>query len=165
DVARLADEAPDGGWDGVVHLWSLDRGAGSLEATVEERTGSALQLVQGLLSRGASVPRVWLVTRGAQAPLGSAPDAGQAPIWGFGRVVALEHPELGCTLVDLDPAPSAAGARQLADELTSADREPQVAFRGGVRYAARLARAAAAAGPAPEEAHRVELPATGILDE
>ena len=105
DLARLVHESPVGGWDGVVHLWSLDPPADSLMATQAHRTGSALALTQALLGRRAP-PRLWLVTRGAQAPVGEAPDPTQAPLWGLGRVIALEHPELRCTMVDLDPSPS-----------------------------------------------------------
>ena len=27
----------------------------------------------------------------------------QSPLWGLGRVIAAEHPELSCTRIDLDP--------------------------------------------------------------
>src|SRR6185295_19037282 len=39
-------------------------------------------------------PRLWLVTRGAQPVVERvATVPAQAPVWGLGRVVALEHPE------------------------------------------------------------------------
>ena len=51
-------------------------------------------------------PRLWLVTRGGQ----SVPADGtarvsvdQAALWGTGRVIAEEHPDLWGGLVDLDP--------------------------------------------------------------
>ncbi len=46
---------------------------------------------------GAPSP-VGLITQGTQ-PVESLPAslaAPQAPLWGFGRVIALEHPELAC---------------------------------------------------------------------
>jgi NAD(P)-dependent dehydrogenase (short-subunit alcohol dehydrogenase family)/acyl carrier protein len=59
----------------------------------------------------------------------------QAPLWGLGRVIALEHPEIWGGLVDLgvdEPATS------VAAELFAASDEDQVAYRGGVRHGLRL---------------------------
>src|SRR6185369_13467025 len=67
-------------------------------------------------------------------------EIGQAPLWGFGRALALEHPELWGGLVDLDDEPSSTLAVALADELFGGGGEDQVAYRAGRRYAARLER-------------------------
>ncbi|MBI4614801.1 MAG: SDR family NAD(P)-dependent oxidoreductase [Planctomycetes bacterium] len=89
---------------------------------------------------GTSPPRVTIVTRGAQ-PVRAVPLAlAQSPLWGFGRVVALEHPELRPRLVDLDPAPGGAGDPDLLDELLAPDGEDQVALRGSERLVPRLVR-------------------------
>ena len=83
-----------------------------------------------------------MVTTGAQE-VGSprAPvDLTQAPAWGLGKVVALEHPELHCACIDLDPSED--GTQQLFEEIWSSDQEGEIAFRHGVRYVARLARCA-----------------------
>ena len=94
---------------GVVHLWSLDATGEVTVAALEEAErrgcGAALLLVQKLLRRsGTAPPRLWLVTRGAQ-PVGEHPVAvAQSPLWGFGRSLAQEHPELWGGLIDLDPA-------------------------------------------------------------
>src|SRR5439155_1740028 len=88
-------------------------------------------------------PRLWLVTRGAQ-PAGPSPSSvavAQAPLWGLGRVLALERPECWGGLVDLDPGEDADAAPRLMEELTQADGEDQVAFRRGERRVARLVRA------------------------
>ena len=131
---------------GVVHLSGLD-GAGE-EATAEGLFGeaehgyaSALALVQGLLDADVSpTGGMWLVTRGAQA-VGCERDGvlSGAALWGLGRTVALEAPGLGARLVDLDPE-GEPDAGALVEELLCADRETQVAHRGGVRQAARLVR-------------------------
>jgi hypothetical protein len=70
------------------------------------------------------------VTRGAQA-VGEAEGVAvaQAPLWGLGRTLALEHPELGCTQVDLSPGPALEEAQALARELVGKDGEDQVALR------------------------------------
>ncbi|XXT16878.1 SDR family NAD(P)-dependent oxidoreductase [Sorangium sp. So ce429] len=148
----LLDDALRGGpaLRGVVHLWSLD--AAAPEATTAETlerdqhlgTLSALFLAQALLRAGwRDAPRLWLVTRGAQAVSGSSPvSVSQAPLLGFGRVLASEHPELRCTRVDLSPAREPDEAPALLRELDSSDDEDQVALRPSGRHVARLARGA-----------------------
>ncbi|MCU1503452.1 MAG: hypothetical protein JWM12_2806 [Ilumatobacteraceae bacterium] len=161
DLGRLVTDAP-GGWDGVVHLWSLDHATGSLLDGQQQRTGSALAVAQSLLT-GTS-PRLFLVTRGAQSLAGADADPAQAPLWGLGRVIALEHPELGCTCIDLDPSASADAPSELFAELTANRDESQVALRSGTRYVARLTRAAAAADSVPVPVVRLQLAASGVLD-
>jgi acyl transferase domain-containing protein/acyl carrier protein len=131
---------------GVVHLWSLDAPAAeettlaSLDAAHALGCVSALHLVRALVASGG--PRLWLVTRGAQAVGGSPlPVAlAQAPLWGFGRVLALEQPECWGGLVDLDPRAPADEAQRLLEAITEPDGEDQVAFRGEQRRVARLVR-------------------------
>ncbi|MBI4587208.1 MAG: polyketide synthase dehydratase domain-containing protein, partial [Candidatus Rokubacteria bacterium] len=144
---------------GVVHLWSLDATPpeettiASLEAAQTLGCHSVLTLVQELIQVGWSQPpSLWLVTRGAQ-PVGTAPvplAVSQAPLWGFGRVVAEEHPALWGGLIDLDPrAPPPQAAAMLGAEVRNPDRERQLAFRNGQRYAARLVRRRTSAPPLP----------------
>ncbi len=134
---------------GVVHLWSLDS-ALPAEATVADLDaaqrlgcGSVLHLVQALVETvGEKPPRLWLVSRGAQ-PAGPKPAAlnvAQAPVWGMGRSISLEHPELWGGLIDLAPDAPEGEAAALAAELLDPDGEDQSAFRQGRRYVARLAR-------------------------
>lgn len=85
--------------------------------------------------------RAYLVTRGAQAVAGDQlPDARwQAPLWGVGRVFALEHPGRWGGLIDL---PGTGDVTELAAMLVAAldahDGEDQVALRQGQRFAARI---------------------------
>ena len=153
---------------GVVHLSGLD-GGGEEALTSEELTSeglfgdtehgcaSALALTQGLLDADAAPSAgMWLVTRGAQAvtrePGGVL--AGAA-LWGLGRTVGLEAPQLGARLLDLDPA-GEPDAGALVGELLHPDRETQVAHRAGVRHAARLVRGVMP-DVAPEEPPLLEL--------
>jgi polyketide synthase 12 len=136
---------------GVIHLSSLDRAEADPDIdpqqTAEQACGNILQLVREVvaLSATAPAPRLWLVTRGAQAVAEPGPtDPALAPVWGLGRAISLEHPELACTLIDLDPARAPADVTDLVDELIGADREDQVAFRGSARYVLRLERRAPA---------------------
>lgn len=112
-------------------------------------------------------PRLWIATRAARAVAPGDPvtGVGSASLWGLGRTIAMEHPELQCTLVDLDEAAEAYG--ELAEELLHATPETAIAFRNGQRYAARLERWSAPAPeprPAGDREFRVEVDTPGILD-
>src|SRR6185295_16308433 len=62
----------------------------------------------------------------------------EAPTWGFGRTIQAEHPELGCKLVDVDPASVGRDVAALAAELFEDDGEDQLALRSEGRFVARL---------------------------
>ena len=138
----------------VVHLWGAGPAwtlsapepgeEGQLQAACASICGGALYLVQTMAKRGwTESPRVWLVTRGAQpagAAKGDLSGLAGAPLWGFGRTLALEHPELWGGLVDLDSAPMTDEAQRLLDEISRPDGEDQVALRGAERLVLRLAR-------------------------
>jgi len=154
DIRRLFEAAlgsDQPGCRGVVHLWSLDDArpeettVASLNAAQTLGCGSVLLLVRELArTESPDLPRLWLITRGAQAagekrsPLCVA----QSPLWGLGRVIAQEHPTFWGGLVDLEPVASLrdAAAHQLLEEIASADGEDQLAFRQGRRYVGRLVR-------------------------
>ncbi len=131
---------------GVVHAAGATAFVGPYadRAAVEEAQrivlGSALAVVQ-ILGRSTALPRLWLVTRGAQAVEASPAPAGiaQAGLWGLGRVAAREHPDLRPVLVDLDPYEDPVdAARHLVDELLHSHDEAEVAFRQGRRLLPRL---------------------------
>ncbi len=154
-AARGADEtaswwagvsaAPGTAWQGIVHMASLDAApnrATTPETLREDRTCSGvLHLVQAIAGRSER-PRLWVVTQGAQSvgPAGQSVAVAQSPVWGFGRVIALEHPQLWGGLADLDPAADAAASAQVlvAELLGDATGEAQVGFRGGERWVPRL---------------------------
>lgn len=133
---------------GIVHLWGLDTGELDRARPAFDPlrlTGSVLHLTQGLMKGKANGNvHLWIVTRGV-LPLGETEhplSLGQAPLWGLGRVIGLEKPELWGGLVDLDPAdrPEVAAERLFA-EICNPDGEDQIAFRGRQRFVARLERA------------------------
>ena len=133
-------------WHAVLDFRALDASVESGPGVVAESTRlcrQAVDLVRAVVGSETG-PRVWLVTRGAQPVLdGPEPVAvAQAPIWGLGRVIALEHPELWGGLVDLDPAETAvAAAARVVETVVDPDDEDQVAFRSGRRWVPRLTRA------------------------
>jgi acyl transferase domain-containing protein/acyl carrier protein len=141
EVARAARGAR-----GVVHLRALDvRTPDECDVSTlarAQRLGcdSALQWTRALIAAEVTCP-TWYVTRRSQPVLAAgALEIGQAPLWGFARALALEHPELWGGLVDVDDDPPGALAATLADELLGEAGEDQVAYRAGARYAARLER-------------------------
>ncbi len=164
---------------GVVYLWGLDAppsdaSGGRASAEAVRLTSGALQAVQEVVRRGwRELPRLWLVTRGT-CPVEEAPMSGalQGALWGLGRVVALEHPELRCTCVDLDASAPAGDAEALLRELGAGLEEEQVALRVAGRHVARLARRVALAEsqgtpmlPAGRRSFRVEPLSQGLLGE
>jgi acyl transferase domain-containing protein len=128
---------------GVVHLWGLDPALGEGPRDRAEMSAqgcaSLLGLVQELTAARVET-ELWLVTQGAQ-PVGHHDlQIQQAPLWGLGRVIAREHPELRCRRIDLDPALEDAGtlATALEHALDAADEEDETAQRSGRRYVPRL---------------------------
>jgi acyl transferase domain-containing protein/NADPH:quinone reductase-like Zn-dependent oxidoreductase/acyl carrier protein len=137
--------------------------AGDAAAAAEAVSLAVLSVVQALIRReGPS--RLWLVTRGAVAvdALETLPGLAGSALWGLGKVVALEHGELGCRRIDLDPSvPWETAAAELLAELGAADDEEEVAWRRGARFGARLMRRPAA----PVYPAQLSQARRGTLDE
>ena len=105
-------QAHGSSWDGIIHLWSLDSPSNdhltmdTLREAQSRNCGSVLHLIQSLKdATSVKPPRMWVVTQGVQ-PVGSHPEpvaVAQAPLRGLSRVIAMEHPELRCVGIDLDP--------------------------------------------------------------
>jgi len=99
---------------------------------------SALITVQALVANPGEIPtHLWLVTRGAQFAGDVIPKPKEAGLWGLGKVIRLEHPELNCRQIDLDPSDSQP-APILLGELLSQNDEDEIALRSQARLAARL---------------------------
>ena len=110
----------------------------------------ALGLVQALVEAGCRAP-LWLVTRGAVATgrADGAVDVDQAALWGFGRAVGLEHPELWGGLLDLPEVIDTRAAGRIRAVLAGAlGMEDQLAVRSGGVLVRRLEHAPASAAPA-----------------
>jgi acyl transferase domain-containing protein/acyl carrier protein len=119
-------------------------------ASPEDGCREALGLIQALLRRDeARSPRLWLVTRNSQSLPGDGPvHVKQTPVRGLGKTVALEHPELNCTCVDLDESDTA--VESLLREIRHGNGENQVALRGSLRYVPRLVRDRSRTAQVPE---------------
>ncbi|MFI6824211.1 SDR family NAD(P)-dependent oxidoreductase [Micromonospora sp. NPDC050187] len=161
---------------GVIHRWALDAGGpkpdpAALEHAHQVVADSVLHLVRALhdLPPGRR-PRLWLVTRDSQAAAPgdrvSAPL--QAPLWGLGRTVAHEHPDLRCTRIDLGTDLPDEDTALLTALLAPAE-EPDLALRGGDVFVSRLVAGAPGAAPvvaepAGDRPFRLELDRAGTLD-
>jgi acyl transferase domain-containing protein len=99
----------------------------------ERGVHALFSLVQKLIADPAPV-RLWVVTRGAQAVAdGDVTDPDAAAVWGLARTVRYEHPELRCTLIDLDPRED-----DRPPQAWELGEENEVACRDGRWFAARL---------------------------
>ncbi len=142
---------------GVIYAWGLDA-----DEPGQVALAGVLHLTQKLLlSAWADKPRLYLLTARTQGAGDVAVDASVAPLWGFGAVAALEHPELATTLIDL-PADPASQVSELINELLADDAENRIALRPEGRFVARLAHFTP--GQAQQEAlWRLEIPQRGQL--
>ncbi len=118
---------------GVVHLWGM--------AQSDNTCASTLHLVQAL-SKSRTNSSLWLITRDTQTTetetTASDFDSIHAStLWGLGRVIALEHPELNCRRIDLESTENQP-IQQIIQELITPDTEDQIAYRQGDRHIVRL---------------------------
>ncbi|NEO42201.1 MAG: acyltransferase domain-containing protein [Moorea sp. SIOASIH] len=134
----------------ILHLWSLDTpvieqlSVETLLTFSKKASGTVLFLVQALLKAGCtSQSRLWLVTCDAEPVQGiksSISGLAQSPVWGMGRVISLEYPDLWGGMVDLDPQNLSTdeSVANLLAEIWDGDGEDHVAFRDEQRYVTRL---------------------------
>ena len=124
-------------------------------------------LVEELIAM-PSAPRLFIVTRNAQPVVeGDRANATHAVLWGLGRALALEHPEIWAGAIDIDESmPAALTARRVLAEAHAGDGEDQVVYRAGARHVPRLERMSPWAAPAdvirPGTSHLV-IGATGHI--
>ena len=124
----------------IVHLLGLGAapptaGLKWIESAWQFGPASIVACVKAMAGGGPPA-RVWLVTRQTCATGSeSAPlSVGGSPVWGMGRVLMNERPDLDVTLVDLDDSSIA----QLARLLENSPAQRQLALRGGRWLALRL---------------------------
>jgi malonyl CoA-acyl carrier protein transacylase/NAD(P)-dependent dehydrogenase (short-subunit alcohol dehydrogenase family)/acyl carrier protein len=130
----------------AICLWGLTspekyQEFGALYDHITALCSQALGAAQSLISNAATKrPRLWLVTRGAQLPsTAGLPMLAGAPLWGLGRVIAVEHPEIWGGMLDLDPTASPSeSAEAILAQAATPDGEDQCAFRAAVRFVPRL---------------------------
>ena len=104
-------------------------------------------------------PKLMFVTRNAQpVAAGDRANPAHAVLWGLGRTLALEHPEIWGGVIDVDESmPAVLTARHLRNEASAEDGEDQVVYRAGTRHVPRLQPAALGASSAAVAADRTQL--------
>ncbi|MFE7799653.1 SDR family NAD(P)-dependent oxidoreductase [Nocardia sp. NPDC057440] len=128
NFAALLSGTPLGG---VVYAWTTGSAA--------VRIGTVLRLARALDGADRVPSALWLLSVGAQRVCDSdRPDPEQAMMWGLGRTLATEHPELGCRLVDLEAGRAIDAALVIAGFAAGID-DRELAVRDGRWYAAHLA--------------------------
>ena len=136
------------GYEGLVYLWAVDKEIGP-ESTATDLEIQEKQICEGVLNLIHQLTDVEnenngpliLVTRDAQhvAPEDTCAGCPQASLWGLGRVIGMEHPELTCRRMDLGALEREINISALADEIIQDEPdEMQVAFRSGHRYVLRV---------------------------
>jgi len=131
---------------GVLSLLAADERDHPEAPGVPAGLAGTVALVQALLQLGGTAP-LWCLTRGAVSatPGEHAGSPAQAQLWGLGRVVALEQPQLWGGLVDLTAEPVTDRlVERVAGILAGIGDEDQLAVRPSGIVARRLVPAPAA---------------------
>jgi NADPH:quinone reductase-like Zn-dependent oxidoreductase/acyl carrier protein len=165
----LASEGP---WRGIVSFQALDAASApygsalELEAACRAALAGALAAAQSLAGREGD-SRLWLVTRGACAvdPGDAVEGIAAAGLAGLARVVALEHPELHCTRLDVEPSRHVSAPAEVAMELLGEDDELEVALRHGRRLVGRVRPTTPMLASAPAGSQRLERGSGRVLEE
>ncbi|MCP4347108.1 MAG: SDR family NAD(P)-dependent oxidoreductase [Desulfobacterales bacterium] len=145
-------DASDYPLKGIIHLWSLDADypdnltVRNLSKSQISNCASVLHLIQALVKKYNSsiTSKLWLITRGAVPVQVSNLALAQTPLWGLGKVISLEHPELWGGLIDLSPRKYgncfSQEAAMLLSKIQNTDDEDHIVFRDGQYFTPRLVR-------------------------
>jgi phthiocerol/phenolphthiocerol synthesis type-I polyketide synthase C len=156
---------------GIIHLWSL-RQNDLLEAQTNG-VFSVLHLIQAVNQTDlAEAPQLWLVTQDSVPAPGSKLDGlAASTLWGLGRVIDYEFPELTCHRVDCT-ANLPQAASKLWAEINTEANEREIALRENGRFVSRFvpftpanAKANGVEIAQPGEPYRVVVTKPGILED
>ena len=129
----------------VIYLWALNE---KVDESVNVSTVKnqylrtcvgLLNVVKAAVNRLSNPPTLFVITQGVQM-LDKQADLGaliQASVWGMCRVIAIEHPELCCKVIDIE---SKRQIKTLLEEVLAFDQESQIVLRKEARYVLRLSR-------------------------
>ena len=128
---------------GVDHvLFAPPVAAKSLDVGAAYQLFHQVRRLAAAMTLAGTPAKLFLVTRNAQPVAeGDRANPSHGVLWGLGRTLALEHPEIWGGVVDLDDSvPAELAACQVRDEAASTDGEDQVVYRWGARHVPRLQR-------------------------
>ena len=107
---------------------------------------AARTLAAAMAQRPLPATLTMLTRNAAPIDAGDRANPAHAVLWGLGRTLALEHPEIWGRVIDLDESvPAELAASLVLAEARSGGSEDQVVYRAGVRRVARLRHTTAAA--------------------
>jgi NADPH:quinone reductase-like Zn-dependent oxidoreductase/NAD(P)-dependent dehydrogenase (short-subunit alcohol dehydrogenase family)/acyl carrier protein len=111
----------------------------------------------------AATPRLWVISSsGFAVSPGEDVVLGQAPLLGILRTLAVEHAASAPVLMDVGAGGQLEGCEEMiAREINVGGPDPTVAFRGGIRYVARLVPYV----PQSAELRRLAIATPGRLDD
>lgn len=128
----------------ILYLWTLDKAykiADYDKRNIENYyllcCGGLLNIVKSVVDKFPSPPPLVVVTEKAQIIEASSNlnQLIQSSIWGFCRVIAIEHPELSCKIIDIE---SIGQTEELSDELFAVSDDDGIILKSNSRYVARL---------------------------
>jgi phthiocerol/phenolphthiocerol synthesis type-I polyketide synthase B len=147
------DAALAGALVGVTHvLYAPQVSPRYFDADSGYQLFNAARRLTAVMTLKSRPPRLVLLTRNAQ-PVNEGDRANpvHAVLWGLGRTLALEHPEIWGGVIDVDESvPAGLAARYVVDEADKRDGEDQVVYRAGIRRVPRLQRGYPAPTPSVE---------------
>lgn len=120
-----------------------DAHANEILAGEQKVCRGALHLAQAMIDENfvslsqATSPRLWIITRNGQfiANTNKKIDLIQAELWGMGRTLALEYPNIWGGLIDFDEETALS---DVVKELNTHTKEQQIVIRGNNRFVSRL---------------------------
>lgn len=147
DLLPIFNEAA-GDCVGVIFLWAVDTCLAGDESaeTVLNRCEKNLMVPMYIAQALDQVQwknqlKLILVTQSVhRMDADEIPEPAQGALWGFGRVLAAEHPEHHVSLIDIHNQVDDIFFTRLANEMTHSHYEQEVAFKSGKRWVNRLRR-------------------------
>ncbi|MDB9360929.1 SDR family NAD(P)-dependent oxidoreductase [Nodularia spumigena CS-588/02] len=156
----------------LINLWGLDVPLPD-DLTTEQLMETQQTLCESMLYwlhnnvKSQQLSQLWLVTQGAVNTGKDASIKGlaAASLWGIRKVIQLEHPELNCRCLDLDPTRTPTEQTDIIlKELLTNSPETEIAWRNQTRYAARLTQTPLCASAPLRENHRLTIKQRGTLE-
>ncbi|KPA09302.1 polyketide synthase [Candidatus Magnetomorum sp. HK-1] len=129
---------------GILFCWGLDTiqvnqlSLDNLKHFQRHCCGSLLHIIHAINNtQMMNISSLLILTQGAISVNNeNILNPSQSSLWGFGRCILSEKPELNCKLIDLDPETNFNDVNIIMDELNYT--ESQIAFRNHCRYEAKL---------------------------
>lgn len=151
--------------EGIIYLWGLTDQGNKFNSKIlnDEQLKTAIPLINLIRSlnmiESKNLPGLFLITMRSQYVEGDTEQINlmQSPLWGLGRTIVNEKPNLKTTLIDISGI-KPDEINGIVSELYAREREIEVGFRGKKRFIQKLMRM----HPAMiKEESRITVPAFG----